>query len=73
VTLKGKSLAGTVNDDWRVNGRITAQLGLRYELLWPFIEASGQLVNLDVTPNFTPRPRWRPTASVRIPASSPRR
>jgi hypothetical protein len=53
VTLKGKSLAGFVNDDWRVNGRVTAQLGLRYELLWPFIEDSGHLVNLDVTPNFT--------------------
>jgi len=53
VTLKGKSLAGYVNDDWRVNGRITAQLGLRYELLWPFIEGSGHLVNLDVTPTFT--------------------
>lgn len=53
VTLKGKSLAGYVNDDWRLNGRVTVQLGLRYELLWPFIEESGHLVNLDVTPNFT--------------------
>lgn len=53
VTLKGKSLAGYANDDWRLNGRVTVQLGLRYELLWPFIEESGHLVNLDVTPNFT--------------------
>ncbi len=53
VTLKGKSLAAYVNDDWRVNGRVTLQLGLRYELLWPFIEESGHLVNLDVTPAFT--------------------
>ena len=53
VTLNGKSLAGYMNDDWRVTGRITMQLGLRYELLWPFIEESGHLVNLDVTPDFT--------------------
>jgi hypothetical protein len=53
VTLKGRSVAAFVNDDWRVNGRITVQMGLRYELLWPFIEQSGHLVNLDVTPGFT--------------------
>jgi hypothetical protein len=53
VTLKGKSLALYTNDDYRVNGRVTLQLGIRYELLWPFIERSGHLVNLDVTPAFT--------------------
>jgi len=53
VTLKGRSLALYTNDDWRVNGRITLQLGVRYELLWPFIENAGHLVNLDVTPAFT--------------------
>lgn len=53
VTLKGRSISAFVNDDWRVNGRVTMQLGLRYELLWPFIEQSGHLVNLDVTPTFT--------------------
>ena len=53
VTLKGRSVAAYANDDWRIRGNLTLQLGLRYELLWPFIEESGHLVNLDVTPGFT--------------------
>ena len=32
---------------------LTFNLGLRYELLWPFVEKDGQMVNLDVHPDFT--------------------
>ena len=32
---------------------LTFNLGVRYELIWPFYERSGQMVNLDVAPDFT--------------------
>ena len=53
VTLKGKSTSLFAQDDWRWKSNVTFNLGVRYELLWPFVEASDHLVNLDVTPNFT--------------------
>ena len=34
VTLKGKSLAGFVNDDWRVNGRVTYSQQILQEFGW---------------------------------------
>ena len=39
--------AGYVNDDWRVTGRLTLTLGLRYEYFAPFTEADGRYVGLD--------------------------
>ncbi|HET8666473.1 MAG TPA: TonB-dependent receptor, partial [Terriglobales bacterium] len=42
-----------VNDDWRIRGNLTLELGLRYEYIGPFAEAHNQIVNLDVAPGFT--------------------
>ena len=39
-----------VQDDWKVTPRLTVNLGLRYELITPFIEANDIMVNFD--PNF---------------------
>ncbi len=53
VTLTGRSMSLYAMDDWRWKSNLTLNLGVRYELLWPFVEARGQLVNLDVAPGFT--------------------
>ena len=53
VGLTDKSLSAYWQDDWRYNSTLTLNLGVRYELIWPFYERSGQMVNLDVTPDFT--------------------
>lgn len=53
VRMSGKSLSAYWQDDWRKTGTLTFNLGVRYELLWPFYEPSGQMVNLDVAPGFT--------------------
>jgi hypothetical protein len=53
VRLRGKSGSLFVQDDWRFNSKLTFNLGVRYELIYPFTELNGQLVDLDVNPTFT--------------------
>ena len=36
-----------VQDDWRVSPKLTLNLGLRYDLITPFIEKSDLLINFD--------------------------
>lgn len=53
VRMSGKSLSAYWQDDWRKTSTLTFNLGVRYELMWPFYEQSGRMVNLDVAPAFT--------------------
>jgi hypothetical protein len=53
VRLTGKSLSLYVQDDWRKSSNLTFNLGVRYELLWPYVEQDGRMVNLDVNQTFT--------------------
>lgn len=53
VRLRGRSYSLFAQDEWRQSSALTFNLGVRYELLRPFAESSGRMVNLDVTPDFT--------------------
>ena len=53
VRMSGRSLSAFLQDDWRKSGTLTFNLGVRYELIRPFYEDGGQMVNLDVAPDFT--------------------
>jgi hypothetical protein len=53
VRMSGKSMSLYAQDDWRTSATLTFNLGLRYELLWPFVEQNGRMVNLDVAPGFS--------------------
>ena len=53
VELHGRSMSLFAQDDWRKTNTLTFNLGVRYELLWPFTEDHRQMVNLDATPDFS--------------------
>lgn len=53
VELRGRAMSVFIQDDWRRTGRLTFNLGLRYELTWPLVEGDGRLINLDVAPDFS--------------------
>ncbi|HXG69511.1 MAG TPA: TonB-dependent receptor, partial [Gemmatimonadaceae bacterium] len=53
VVLNGRSMSMFIQDDWRRSAALTFNLGIRYELLRPFAEDTGRMVNLDVAPDFS--------------------
>ncbi len=50
--LLGHSYDGFIQDDWRALGKVTFNLGLRYDFAAPIREANNRLVNLDAAPGF---------------------
>jgi trimeric autotransporter adhesin len=53
VDLRGQAYSLFAQDDWRARGNLTFNLGVRYEIVRPFTEANGHMVNLDVANGFT--------------------
>jgi hypothetical protein len=50
--LRGRSFDTYIEDNWQKSSKLTFNLGLRYELVMPYTDANGHLVNLDVAPGF---------------------
>ncbi len=51
--FRGNSWDLFVQDEWRMRGNLTLNLGLRYEYVSPYSEINNLIANLDISPTFT--------------------
>ncbi len=54
--FRGNSWDLFAQDEWRVRGNLTLNLGVRYEYISPFSELNDRIVNLDLPVSFTSPP-----------------
>jgi trimeric autotransporter adhesin len=54
--FRGNSWDLFVQDEWRLRGNLTLNLGVRYEYFSPFSEENNRIVNLDLPEGFTSPP-----------------
>ncbi len=54
--FRGNSWDLFVQDEWRLRGNLTLNLGVRYEYISPFSELNDRIVNLDLPEGFTSPP-----------------
>jgi hypothetical protein len=50
--LRGRSFDTYFEDNWQKSPKLTVNYGVRYELVFPYTDANGHLVNLDAAPGF---------------------
>lgn len=53
VYLRATSFAGYLQDDWRVNSRLSLSLGVRYEFFPPYTEKYNRMANIVANAAFT--------------------
>jgi hypothetical protein len=54
--FRGNSWDLFAQDEWRLRGNLTLNLGVRYEYISPFSELNNRIVNLDLPAGFTSPP-----------------
>ncbi|MCD9188009.1 MAG: TonB-dependent receptor [Pyrinomonadaceae bacterium] len=63
-SFRVKDASGFIQDDWKINNRLTVNLGLRYDLYGLPVDVDGRLVNLDLA-------QIRTTGTAANPATPP--
>ena len=48
---RGKYLGAYIQDDWSLTPNLTLNLGLRYELFWPYYETNNRMANFILDPS----------------------
>ena len=64
--LRQASYSGYAQDDWRITGALTLNLGLRYDYTSPYTDARNQLLNLDYS-TLPQAPRLIPVQEATAP------
>ncbi len=53
TSLRQHSFDAYIEDNWQKSAKLTFNLGLRYDLLLPYVEIDGHMANLDAAPGFS--------------------
>jgi hypothetical protein len=64
--FRGNSWDLFAQEEWRVRGNLTLNLGLRYEYVSPMTEIDDRVANLDIAPSFLTDPNQNSAGSVQL-------
>ena len=64
--FRGNSWDLFAQEEWRVRGNLTLNLGLRYEYVSPMTEVDDRVANLDIAPSFLTDPNQNSADSVQL-------
>jgi hypothetical protein len=53
ISIRGRTFSTSFQDDFRVGAKWTVNYGLQYNVMPPFVNTTGEMVNLDAAPGFT--------------------
>ena len=64
--FRGNSWDLYAQDEWRVRGNLSLNIGLRYEYVSPLVELNDRIANLDVNPEFLADPNFAPASAISV-------
>jgi trimeric autotransporter adhesin len=64
--FRGDSWDLFVQEEWRVRGSLSLNLGVRYEYISPMTELNDRVANLDISPSFLTDPNDNAASSVAL-------
>ena len=68
--FRGNSWDLFAQDEWKVRGNLTLNLGVRYEYVSPFTEINNRIVNLDLSPGVLSLSAGTPAVAVVLPGQT---
>lgn len=68
--FRGNSWDLYAQDEWKLRGNLTLNLGVRYEYISPFTEINNRIVNLDLSPGVLSLSGGPPAVAVVLPGQT---
>jgi trimeric autotransporter adhesin len=68
--FRGNSWDFYAQDEWKLRGNLTLNLGVRYEYVSPYTEINSRIVNLDLSPGVLSLSEGTPTVALVLPGQT---
>jgi len=68
--FRGNSWDLYAQDEWKIRGNVTLNLGIRYEYVSPYTEINNRIVNLDLSPGVLSLSGGTPAVAVVLPGQT---